>query len=115
MPTIVAGVTAVDPVGHACPMPAHALMTAPAPRHASGTYRIGLVCLGNICRSPMAEVALRAEIERAGLSGRADVASAGTGAWHLGDPMDSRARAELSRRGNGRAGHRARQFGAAWF
>ncbi|HEX4658315.1 MAG TPA: low molecular weight protein-tyrosine-phosphatase [Streptosporangiaceae bacterium] len=96
-------------------MPAHALMTAPAPRRASGAYRIGLVCLGNICRSPMAEVVLRAEIERAGLSGRVEVDSAGTGDWHLGEPMDSRARAELSRRGYDGAGHRARQFEASWF
>ena len=71
-------------------------MTAPAPRHASGAYRICMVCLGNICRSPMAEVILREELERAGLSGRVEVDSAGTGDWHLGSPMDPRARAELS-------------------
>jgi protein-tyrosine phosphatase len=63
----------------------------------------------------MAEVVLRAEIERAGLSGRVEVDSAGTGDWHLGEPMDSRARAELSRRGYDGAGHRARQFEASWF
>jgi protein-tyrosine phosphatase len=90
-------------------------MTAPAPRHASGPYRICLVCLGNICRSPMGEVILREELERAGLSGRVEVDSAGTGDWHLGSPMDSRARAELSRRGYDGAGHRARQFEPSWF
>jgi protein-tyrosine phosphatase len=78
-------------------------------------YRVCLVCLGNICRSPMAEVVLRAELERAGLSGRVEVDSAGTGDWHVGDPMDPGARAELSRRGYDGAGHRARQFEPSWF
>jgi protein-tyrosine phosphatase len=63
----------------------------------------------------MAEVILREELERAGLSDRVEVDSAGTGDWHLGSPMDSRARAELSRRGYDGAGHRARQFGPSWF
>jgi protein-tyrosine phosphatase len=63
----------------------------------------------------MAEVILRDELERAGLSGRVEVDSAGTGDWHLGGPMDSRARAELSRRGFDGSGHRARQFGPSWF
>jgi protein-tyrosine phosphatase len=78
-------------------------------------YRICLVCLGNICRSPMAEVILREELDRAGLSDRVEVDSAGTGDWHLGEPMDPRARAELSRRGYDGAGHRARQFEPSWF
>ena len=93
----------------------HAAVTAPAPRRPFGKYRVGLVCLGNICRSPMAEVVLRAELERAGLSGRVEVDSAGTGDWHVGDPMDRGARAELSRRGYDGAGHRARQFDPSWF
>ena len=93
----------------------HAAVTAPAPRHPFGAYRVGMVCLGNICRSPMAEVVLRAELERAGLTGRVEVDSAGTGDWHVGDPMDPRARAELARRGYDGAGHRARQFQPSWF
>ena len=93
----------------------HAAVTAPAPRRPSGPYRVCLVCLGNICRSPMAEVLLRAELERAGLSGRVEVDSAGTGDWHVGDPMDPGASAELSRRGYDGAGHRARQFEPSWF
>ena len=82
-------------------MPAHdhAAETAPAPRHPSGPYRVCLVCLGNICRSPTAEVVLSDELDRAGLSGKVEVDSAGTGDWHLGGPMDPRARAELARRG----------------
>jgi protein-tyrosine phosphatase len=63
----------------------------------------------------MAEVVLRAELERAGLSGRVEVDSAGTGDWHVGEPMDARARAELSRRGYDGAAHRARQFDPSWF
>ena len=63
----------------------------------------------------MAEVVLRTELERAGLTGRVQVDSAGTGDWHLGEPMDSRARAELSRRGYDGGGHRARQFEPSWF
>jgi protein-tyrosine phosphatase len=53
-------------------------------------YRILLVCLGNICRSPTAEAALRDELARAGLAGRVEVDSAGTGAWHVGKPPDPR-------------------------
>jgi protein-tyrosine phosphatase len=117
MPTIVAGVIAAEPFGHACPMSAHdgAAVIAPAPRHPSGTYRICLVCLGNICRSPMAEVILRDELGRAGLSGRVEVDSAGTGDWHVGGRMDRGARAELTRRGYDGSRHRARQFDRSWF
>jgi protein-tyrosine phosphatase len=63
----------------------------------------------------MAEVVLRAELDRAGLSGQVEVDSAGTGDWHVGGPMDPRARAELRRRGYDGSGHRARQFDPAWF
>jgi protein-tyrosine phosphatase len=63
----------------------------------------------------MAEVVLRAELDRAGLSGRVEVDSAGTGDWHLGEPMDRGARAELARRGYDGSGHRARQFEPSWF
>jgi len=77
-------------------------------------YRICLVCLGNICRSPMAEVVVRSELDRVGLSGRVVVDSAGTGDWHLGRPMDSRAHAELTRRGYDGSAHRARQIDRSW-
>jgi len=55
------------------------------------------VCLGNICRSPLAEAALRAEAERVGLS--VEVESAGTGDWHVGHPPDPRAVAVAERNG----------------
>jgi len=63
----------------------------------------------------MAEVVLRDELDRAGLAGRAEVDSAGTGDWHLGQPMDRRAQAELDRRGYDGSAHRARQFQPSWF
>ncbi len=47
------------------------------------------VCLGNICRSPLAEAAFRAEAERLGLD--VEIDSAGTGDWHVGRPPDPRA------------------------
>ncbi len=62
----------------------------------------------------MAEVLIRAEIDRAGLANRVSVESAGTGDWHIGDRMDRRAWAELDRRGHDGAAHRARQIDAAW-
>ncbi len=49
------------------------------------------VCLGNICRSPLAEGVLRNLIDQAGLSERFEVDSAGTGDWHVGEPPDARA------------------------
>jgi protein-tyrosine phosphatase len=77
-------------------------------------YGICVVCLGNICRSPMAEVLIRAELRRVGLADRVSVQSAGTGDWHLGERMDRGARAELSRRGFDGSAHRARQIGPDW-
>jgi protein-tyrosine phosphatase len=87
---------------------------APPPRNPAGPYRICVVCLGNICRSPTAEVVLREEFDRAGLDGRVVVESAGTGDWHLGEPMHYGARAELRRRGLDGSGHRARQIERSW-
>jgi len=55
------------------------------------------VCLGNICRSPLAEAALRAEAERIGLD--VEIDSAGTGDWHLGHAPDPRAIAVAGRAG----------------
>lgn len=85
------------------------------PESRAETYRISLVCLGNICRSPMAEAVLRARLSDAGLDGRVSVDSAGTGSWHVGEPADPRARAALRRRGYDGDAHRARQFGSSWF
>jgi len=62
----------------------------------------------------MAETLIRAELAAAGLSRRMSVESAGTGDWHLGEPMDRGARAELARRGYDGSAHRARQIGPSW-
>lgn len=48
------------------------------------------VCLGNICRSPLAEGIFRHQAEISGLADRFEVDSAGTGAYHTGEPPDSR-------------------------
>ena len=72
------------------------------------------VCLGNICRSPMAEVVLRAQLAAAGLHDRVIVDSAGTGDWHVGQPMNPPARRQLERQGYEGSAHRARQFDASW-
>ena len=49
------------------------------PARRPGHYGIALVCLGNICRSPMADVVLNARVDDAGLAGVVRVVSAGTG------------------------------------
>lgn len=66
------------------------------------------VCLGNICRSPLAEAALRHEAAQAGI--RATIDSAGTGGWHAGEPPDRRAIAEARRHGIDISCYRARQI-----
>ena len=79
------------------------------------SYRIVFVCLGNICRSPIAEVVMRSLVDEAGLTGRVEVASAGTAEWHIGKRADSRSLEVLSRNGYDGSAHRARQFEASWF
>ena len=86
----------------------------PSPREPGAPYRVCLVCLGNICRSPMAETVLRAELAAAGLDGAVVVDSAGTGDWHVGDAMDPGARSALAGRGHDGSAHRARQFQPSW-
>ena len=86
----------------------------PSPREPGAPYRVCLVCLGNICRSPMAETVLRAELAAAGLDGAVVADSAGTGDWHVGDAMDPGARAALATRGQDGSAHRARQFQPSW-
>jgi len=65
------------------------------------------VCMGNICRSPLAEAAFRAEAVRAGLE--VEIDSAGTGGWHQGEPPDRRAQTVASRHGIDISRYRARQ------
>jgi protein-tyrosine phosphatase len=77
-------------------------------------YRIALVCLGNICRSPIADVVLNAELADAGLTDAVEATSCGTGTWHLGEAMDSRAASVLTAAGYDATRHEARHFGADW-
>lgn len=69
--------------------------------------RILCVCLGNICRSPMAEGALRKMAEDRGIE--LEVDSAGTGSYHLGSPPEIRALKVAAKRGYNNGMHRARQ------
>ena len=85
----------------------------PAPRD-PGHYRVALVCLGNICRSPMAHVVLESRLDDAGLGDLVEVTSSGTGGWHVGNPMDPRAAATLTQAGYDATRHRARQYDASW-
>ncbi len=61
--------------------------------------RVLFVCLGNICRSPVAEGVFRKLVEEAGLEGTFDIASAGTGDYHVGEPPDARMTQAARRRG----------------
>lgn len=71
------------------------------------------VCLGNICRSPLAEAAFVREARGAGLAAQAD--SAGTGTWNLGKAPDARAQAVATRQGIDISHRRARRVTAADF
>jgi len=75
--------------------------------------RICFVCLGNICRSPIAEVVMRSLLASTDLD--VEVSSAGTGDWHVGHAADDRAQAALRRHGYDGSGHTARQFDGGWF
>ncbi len=75
--------------------------------------RITAVCLGNICRSPIAEAVLRDRIDRAGLSDLVVVDSAGTGDWHIGYAADPRSQAILTEHGY-ELTHTARQITSSW-
>jgi protein-tyrosine phosphatase len=72
-----------------------------------------MVCLGNICRSPMAEAVARALADEAGLGDRVRIESFGTSGYHVGEPIDPRAEAALRRRGWTAGRHRARRLGPA--
>lgn len=77
------------------------------------TSAILFVCLGNICRSPLAEAAFRARAADAGIEVQAD--SAGTGGWHIGDPPDQRAQRTALRHGVDISRYRGRQVEPADF
>ncbi|MDX8405191.1 MAG: low molecular weight protein-tyrosine-phosphatase [Mariprofundus sp.] len=74
--------------------------------------RVLFVCLGNICRSPLAECVVRATAERRDLQ-RFLFASAGTGDWHVGRPADVRSVETAQVHGLDMSAHRAQQITAA--
>ncbi|TDG09546.1 low molecular weight phosphotyrosine protein phosphatase [Paraburkholderia guartelaensis] len=73
------------------------------------------VCLGNICRSPTAEAVMLRLVDEAGLVGRVEIDSAGTGDWHIGEAPDERAQRAGGQRGYELAPLRARQIAAEDF
>ena len=82
---------------------------------ANSPYRVLFVCLGNICRSPAAEIVFNAAVKEAGLAGTVRADSCGTASYHTGERPDSRMLAALERAGYSYGGHRARTFRRADF
>jgi protein-tyrosine phosphatase len=76
---------------------------------AESKYNVLFVCMGNICRSPTAEGVFRHHVREAGLDSRIQADSAGTHAYHSGEPADRRAQAAAERRGFSLEGIRARR------
>lgn len=77
--------------------------------------KVLFVCLGNICRSPTAHGVFQKIIDEAGLGEQFYIASAGTGAWHVGEAPDSRAQAAAAQRGYDLSRLRAQQVNAGDF
>jgi protein-tyrosine phosphatase len=73
------------------------------------------VCLGNICRSPLAEGVFRAVLAEKGIGAGFELDSAGTGAWHAGSPPDPRSVAVAAGNGIDISGQRARKIEAGDF
>lgn len=92
-------------------LPASSLPTLSLPTARAGSpYVIAPVCSGNICRSPTAHVVLEARLSETGLDDLVTVESFGLGGWHVGDRMDDRSAAVLTRAGYDATRHRAQQL-----
>lgn len=72
--------------------------------------RILFVCLGNICRSPLAEVVVCDRAGRRSLNGRFNFESAGTGSWHIGKGADHRSAQTAREHGLDLSSHAAQQI-----
>lgn len=77
--------------------------------------RVLFVCLGNICRSPMAEAVFRHMVSQRGLADKFEIDSAGTGNWHIGKPPHHGTRGILDQYGISYEGMKARQVSGADF
>ncbi len=73
--------------------------------------RVLFVCMGNICRSPLAQGVFEELVKREGLKGEVEADSAGTHSYHLGHPPDERARRSAAKRGLDVGSQRARRLG----
>ena len=71
--------------------------------------KVLFVCMGNICRSPTAEGVFRHIVNQSGLEKRIHIDSAGTHAYHIGNPPDSRAQAAAHQRNIDLSSQRARK------
>jgi len=85
-------------------------VSAAPEREARDKLAVLFVCMGNICRSPTAEAVFRAKVAEAGLSDRVEVDSAGTHAYHVGDPPDPRSVNAAAARGYDLTDLRGRQL-----
>jgi len=72
--------------------------------------KVLMVCLGNICRSPMAQGVLEQKLLQEGLENKVTVDSAGTSDYHIGDPPDHRAVQKSKEKGIDISSYRGRQF-----
>ncbi len=75
--------------------------------------KVLFVCMGNICRSPLAQGVFGKLAAEAGLADRFEIDSTGTGPWHVGEPPDARMRQTAARHGVRLDGQRARQISPA--
>lgn len=80
------------------------------PLSVSPKTAILFVCLGNICRSPLAEGVFRSVVEKAGKSHFYHIDSAATGSWHVGDPPDPRMIETANRHGTDLSNQRCRKI-----
>lgn len=78
----------------------------------SDPIRLQFVCLGNICRSPLAKAVFRDKVEEAGLEEHFEIASSGTSNYHVGEKADQRMRETAQRHSVSLEDHRASQFDA---
>jgi protein-tyrosine phosphatase len=72
--------------------------------------RVLFVCMGNICRSPIAQGVFENVLQHEGLEDEVFVDSAGTGSWHIGEPPDERAQESAGLRGLDLSSQRARRI-----